>query len=63
MKLILEKETGQGEDRKIIIVKEVIDMAQAMKDKGSGKHFLHYCFHGDLLADGKSVKPCKRRVL
>ena len=63
MKLFLEKETGQGEDKIISKVKEVNDMAQAMRDKGSGKHFLHYCYHGDLLADGKSVKPCKRMEL
>lgn len=63
MKLLLEKETGTGEEKTIVLVKEVTDKAQAIKDKGSGKYFIHYCYHDKFLADGKSTKPCRREVL
>lgn len=61
--LILEKETGTGEDKIISKVKEVSDMKQAVKDKGTGKNYLHYCHHDKFLADGKSYKPCRRMVI
>ena len=55
MKLLLEEETGTGEDKAITLVKEITDIKEAK----SGQ-YVHYCYHGDLLADGKSVKPCRR---
>ena len=61
--LILEKEEGTGEDKIISKVKEVSNMAQAVKDKGEGKHYLHYCYHDKFLADGKSYKPCRRMAI
>ena len=58
--LILEKEESGDEGKQIVFVKEVSDMNQAVKDKGDGKHFLHYCYHDKLLADGKSYRRCRR---
>ena len=61
MKLILEKETGTGDNLTISKVKEVPDKATAIKDKGTGKHYLHYCYHDE--PKNGQYRPCKRETI
>lgn len=63
MKLILEEETGTGENRIISKVKEVTSKQQAINDKRPGrKSFIHYCYHDKEIARNQ-YKPCKREEL
>lgn len=47
MKLFLEEETEIAGRKRIIIIKEVSDKSQAIKDKTLKKCYLHKCFHDD----------------
>ena len=51
MKIFLEEQTAEG----ISKIKEVTDLAQAVKDKTANKCFIHKCRH-----DENPPKACER---
>jgi hypothetical protein len=63
MKLLLEEQKIELVDGEKQIsfnkVKELKDVREAKKAVGK-KRFVHYCYHDEKLADGKSHKPCRR---
>ena len=50
MKIILEEETGEGEDKTISKIKEISDIKEAKKGQ-----FVHYCYHDD-----EHPRACRR---
>jgi len=62
MKLYLEEETGTGETLAISKIKEVVDKAEAIKDKTGNKCYLHICNHDKMDKYGNYL-PCKREVI